>query len=158
MGPNMHRQNRKGNTARLGIQQMHTFVCFAWEHFLASLDIMHTTNTYLTTAKKDLTDQSSSPSCQLHGPSKVPASSWSLCATKAGSLAPSCRRSSDREKVGTERASSVLTSASRRDRVSATIFCRPGLYSTQKSKPRILLTQACCKMVERRWSNRNFRL
>lgn len=50
------------------------------------------------------------------------------------------------------------TGVARRERASATIFWRPGLYSTVKSNPRSLPTQWCWGMVARCWSSKNLRL
>ena len=51
-----------------------------------------------------------------------------------------------------------LSSVSRRESASATVFARPGLYSTVKSKPSSFPTQWCWGIVESRWSSKNFRL
>jgi hypothetical protein len=37
----------------------------------------------------------------------------------------------------------VASSSSRRERASATVFKRPGLYSNEKSKPKSLLIHWC---------------
>jgi hypothetical protein len=50
------------------------------------------------------------------------------------------------------------SSASLRDRASATVLRRPDRYSTSKSKLKSLLTHWCWGTIERRWSSKYFRL
>jgi len=54
--------------------------------------------------------------------------------------------------------SSTASLASRRDKTSATVLRRPGRYSTAKSKLNSLLIHWCCGTVDKRWSDRNFKL
>jgi hypothetical protein len=53
---------------------------------------------------------------------------------------------------------STASLASRQDKASATVLRRLGWYSTAKSKPNSLLIHWCCGTVDKRWSNRNFKL
>jgi hypothetical protein len=54
--------------------------------------------------------------------------------------------------------SSPASAVSRRESASATMFVAPDLYSTLKSNPRSLLAHWCYGIVERRWSNKYFKL
>ena len=54
-----------------------------------------------------------------------------------------------KSKRGPDKASTKPSSGvSRRESASATALACPGLYSTEKSKPRSLPTQWCCGMVD----------
>ena len=76
------------------------------------------------------------------------------------------RMSSMNAKEGPERmhaaprllSSSTAPSVSWRDKASATMLRHPRRYSTAKSKPNSLLIHWCCGTVDKRWSNRNFKL
>ena len=93
----------------------------------------------------------------IHAALASPREICSLAVTTSGKCSASRRKSAKMWKVWDDSARAVAMSSSRRDRASATVLVLPGLYSTLKSYPKSLLTQVCCGIVERRWSNKYLR-